>query len=550
MFATASRSKRAPHACAACAATGNADSGRQHRNGRSASPDLLPPFLARKCGSCTASEPSTALDAAGRDNPGQPASSGQPLHSDVRWLMQSRFGRSFADVRIHDDAAAHRSAAGLLAKAWTRGSDIYFAEGYYQPHTRSGRALLAHELTHVAQQAGGRGPADTGHLEREAGDVEAAFLAQRAQPQIRQAARASQVYRAGLSVAELRELTVGGIEAVADRLLDRYGDRVPGVAQLSRLRDELRGFQLLALTADELARLQSLYGRVRALAPGWLPVPNVPFTVVPAQRAAVLVLPIIGAIAVIDLILILAITIAVVILLTLIFVPGAREEAQGIVRLVSEELRRALERATRRQTDVSPEPDPRKGPDRPPPPPLPVPCPAPTGLTPVDPIPFVWFKLPEHYPSPIDVGGAEYARDTPAQLPHGEPIGVPDEYWPGPGKIVQLAPDERGPNAGRFRAVLEAHGFDWQDLQADHVQDLQWGRPDGRDLDVFENLWPMDASANTSAGGRQNNNQSVTFCETFGSGLPRTMTLRAMKAAGRAGAPYFGRYFIISRIER
>jgi hypothetical protein len=41
------------------------------------------------------------------------------------------------------------------------GEDIVFGEGRYQPGTTAGRRLLAHELTHVAQQARG-GPASTG----------------------------------------------------------------------------------------------------------------------------------------------------------------------------------------------------------------------------------------------------------------------------------------------------------------------------------------------------------------------------------------------------
>ena len=36
------------------------------------------------------------------------------------------------------------------------GSDIVFGPGQYAPHTQAGQRLLAHELTHVAQQADGR----------------------------------------------------------------------------------------------------------------------------------------------------------------------------------------------------------------------------------------------------------------------------------------------------------------------------------------------------------------------------------------------------------
>jgi hypothetical protein len=89
---------------------------------------------------------------------GRALGSGTPLEPAVRAEMEARFGESFADVRIHDDAAAHRSAAQLDAKAYTRGTDVAFSEGRYAPDAPDGRHLLAHELAHVVQQRRG-GPA-------------------------------------------------------------------------------------------------------------------------------------------------------------------------------------------------------------------------------------------------------------------------------------------------------------------------------------------------------------------------------------------------------
>ena len=42
------------------------------------------------------------------------------------------------------------------AKAFTTGKDIFFKEGAYDPHSTSGKELLAHELTHVVQQGTGQ----------------------------------------------------------------------------------------------------------------------------------------------------------------------------------------------------------------------------------------------------------------------------------------------------------------------------------------------------------------------------------------------------------
>jgi hypothetical protein len=52
--------------------------------------------------------------------------------------------------------AAHASARDVRASAYTLGSHVVFAAGRYAPFTDGGRALLAHELTHVVQQHGAR----------------------------------------------------------------------------------------------------------------------------------------------------------------------------------------------------------------------------------------------------------------------------------------------------------------------------------------------------------------------------------------------------------
>ncbi|GAB3777832.1 hypothetical protein GCM10028796_57430 [Ramlibacter monticola] len=70
--------------------------------------------------------------------------------------MESRLGVDLSNVRVHTDGAAAASANALSARAFTHGEHIAFAEGAYRPETTEGRRLLAHELTHVAQQRGGR----------------------------------------------------------------------------------------------------------------------------------------------------------------------------------------------------------------------------------------------------------------------------------------------------------------------------------------------------------------------------------------------------------
>jgi hypothetical protein len=100
--------------------------------------------------------------------------SGRPLEAGLRVDMESRFGASFEHVRLHDDRAAHRSAALLEAKAFTHGEHIVFGEDRFAPQGPAGKRLLAHALAHVVQQRrGGAAPA----LDADAAHVRAAHRA-------------------------------------------------------------------------------------------------------------------------------------------------------------------------------------------------------------------------------------------------------------------------------------------------------------------------------------------------------------------------------------
>ena len=65
------------------------------------------------------------------------------------WLPQP----SFDNVRIHSGEQAAKAADSLHARAFTVGRDIVFGRNQFAPHTNEGQRLLAHEFTHVAQQA-------------------------------------------------------------------------------------------------------------------------------------------------------------------------------------------------------------------------------------------------------------------------------------------------------------------------------------------------------------------------------------------------------------
>lgn len=92
----------------------------------------------------------------GRAAPGHgdatiPTGGGEPLGKDVRARMEPKLGADLSDVRVHRSGESADAAQGLNAKAFTVGHDVHFGSGNYQPGSKEGDRLLAHELTHVVQ---------------------------------------------------------------------------------------------------------------------------------------------------------------------------------------------------------------------------------------------------------------------------------------------------------------------------------------------------------------------------------------------------------------
>lgn len=119
-----------------------------------------------------------------------PSHAAGALPAPVCRHFEALFGADLASVRVH---AASAAAAALGARAFARGDEIHFAPGEYNPGSREGRRVLAHEIAHVIQQRCGRvlrrsgsAPVVDPLLEREAelaGDIAvAAFDAGRLPP--------------------------------------------------------------------------------------------------------------------------------------------------------------------------------------------------------------------------------------------------------------------------------------------------------------------------------------------------------------------------------
>ncbi|WP_238177908.1 DUF4157 domain-containing protein [Paenibacillus contaminans] len=92
-----------------------------------------------------------------REQPSQRKSPSGGMPDDIRMKMESSMGADFSGVRIHEGS----EASDIGALAYTKGSDVHFAPGKYDPFSQSGQELLGHELAHVVQQRQGRVRANT-----------------------------------------------------------------------------------------------------------------------------------------------------------------------------------------------------------------------------------------------------------------------------------------------------------------------------------------------------------------------------------------------------
>ena len=78
---------------------------------------------------------------------------GQTLAPELQAKMGQAMGADFSGVRVHTNPQADHLNRSIQAKAFTTGQDIFFRQGAYQPGSRGGQELIAHELTHVVQQS-------------------------------------------------------------------------------------------------------------------------------------------------------------------------------------------------------------------------------------------------------------------------------------------------------------------------------------------------------------------------------------------------------------
>ena len=77
---------------------------------------------------------------------------GNSMPAATRKFMENAFNTDFSGVNIHSNNEAATMSKAIGARAFTYGNNVYFNQGRYNPETKQGKHLLAHELTHVVQQ--------------------------------------------------------------------------------------------------------------------------------------------------------------------------------------------------------------------------------------------------------------------------------------------------------------------------------------------------------------------------------------------------------------
>ncbi len=198
----------------------------------------------------------------------QARGSGQPLAQSILEPMEQAFGADFSGVKIHTDAQSNQLNRSIQAKAFTTGQDIFFREGAYEPGSRGGQELIAHELTHVVQQNGSAvqrslQPQQKSVIQRQgdqspaqstagfsgdvAGDLDKLYKqAEEAQPELYE--KVNQIASETSGVAKLPQALKGRERAMEKTMADYKGD-------VSKLVDIARGSIVYKSFADLMGGL-------------------------------------------------------------------------------------------------------------------------------------------------------------------------------------------------------------------------------------------------------------------------------------------------------
>ncbi len=170
------------------------------------------------------------------------ATGGAQLSRKTRAFLEPRFRADFSGVMIHTDAMAARLANELGARAFTYGRHIFFAAGQYNPDTRDGLELLAHELTHTIQQCETiqrkeADPAEAPRVSERTGRQASRLGISDALDYFADAANAIPGYRMFTILIGVNPINMSAVEASAANILRAIVEFLPGGNIITRVLD-------------------------------------------------------------------------------------------------------------------------------------------------------------------------------------------------------------------------------------------------------------------------------------------------------------------------
>jgi hypothetical protein len=175
------------------------------------------------------------------------ASGGFQLSKKTRAFLEPRFRTDFSAVRLHTDATAKRLSNKIGARAFTYGRHIFFNDGQYDPDSKAGLQLLAHELTHTIQQS------ET--IQRKADEAAAPRVNERTGKQASRlgisdaldyfadAANAIPGYRMFTILIGVNPINMSSVEASAANILRAIVEFLPGGNIITRVLDSYGVFE-------------------------------------------------------------------------------------------------------------------------------------------------------------------------------------------------------------------------------------------------------------------------------------------------------------------
>lgn len=207
---------------------------------------------AQRAPAVTAAQPARATTAAANDRALETqvkaaSTGGMELSRKTRAFLEPRFRADFSAVRVHADPGAVRLSNQIGARAFTYGRHIFFNSGQYDPESRDGLELLAHELTHTIQQS------ET--IQRKAAEPEVPPVRERTGPQASRlgisdvldyfadAANAIPGYRMFTILIGVNPINMSSVEASAANILRAIVEFLPGGNVITRVLDSYGVFE-------------------------------------------------------------------------------------------------------------------------------------------------------------------------------------------------------------------------------------------------------------------------------------------------------------------